>query len=59
MTDKEIFDSDYVETSPTESSTQENPTRTFLESGIQPKDIKRYGISKPQRIVIKAKISDG
>ncbi|HBP89195.1 MAG TPA: hypothetical protein DD706_16025 [Nitrospiraceae bacterium] len=57
MTEKKIFDPSYVEASPTESTSPESVTKNFLKNPIAQEDINRYGTSKPQRIVIRAKIS--
>jgi hypothetical protein len=53
----QIFDTNYVGDKSTEGSTSSSEIKKFLKSPISEEQIKRYGTSKPKRVVIKANIS--
>lgn len=56
----EMFDSSYVSTSETTKSVDsKSETKKFLKEPIKSEDIKMYGSSKPQRLLIRAQISNG
>ena len=55
-----IFDSTYVEPEKTTKNISNGSnTKKFLKEPINPNDMEQYGSSKPKRILIKAKISNG
>jgi len=57
---KDIFDSLYVEkSSGTVTSKPESGVKKFLKEPIDKQDMKKYGSSKPRRVVIKAQIKNG
>ena len=56
MTNK-IFDTSYVSEESTVGDKPVSSINNFLKSPISEEQIKRYGTSKPRRVVIKAKIS--
>lgn len=57
MNHSDIFDSKYVGGDPQPEKKSE--VKKFLKKPIDDEEIKKYGTSKPRRIIIRAKISDG
>jgi len=54
----EIFDIKYVESPRTiPVPGEESEEKKFLESPIKQDDIRKYGLSKPYRVIITAKIT--
>lgn len=56
----EYFDPSYVNSSgKTTQTKKKSETKTLLKETTNEEDMSRYGSSKPKRIVIKAKITNG
>lgn len=55
----DIFDSSYVDADSTFTQKRQSEFKKFLKQPVEEEDIKKYGSSKPKRIVIKAKIKNG
>ncbi len=56
----DIFDSSYVKSEKnTQASSDKSKTKEFLKETVKLEDMEKYGSSKPRRILIKAKISNG
>lgn len=56
----EIFDTDYVSTEQTKAVLPKtSEMKAFLKEPIAPDVMAKYGTSKPTRIIIKAKITNG
>jgi len=55
-----IFDAEYVNENQTEVQIEiKSGTKEFIKKPLNPDEMAKYGTSKPTRIVIKAKITNG
>ena len=60
MANEEIFDSSYVNsTDNTTPVKKQSVVKALLKDTTKEAEMSRYGTSKPKRIVIKAKITNG
>lgn len=60
MPNDDIFGSDYVNnTKDTTPTKKKSEVKSLLKESIKEEDMTVYGSSKPKRIVIKAKITNG
>ena len=56
----EIFDSDYVSVEQTKTDLpKSSEIKDFIKDPVEQDDMVKYGTSKPNRIIIKAKITNG
>jgi hypothetical protein len=53
----QIFDTHYISEQSTEGSESNSEIKKFLKNPISEEQIKRYGTSKPKRVVIRANTS--
>jgi len=60
MTNQNPFDKEYVGEMPSTAAPEPvSATKQFLKRPIEEQEIKRYGTSKPTRVVIRAKLING
>lgn len=60
MTKNDFFDSSYVSSvENTTSVKKQSEVKALLREATKKEEMSRYGTSKPKRIVIKAKITNG
>lgn len=60
MPNTDFFDSNYVNsTDNTNTLKKQSEVKTLLKETTKEKEMDRYGTSKPKRVVIKAKITNG
>jgi len=56
--DIDFFDNQYAGGKRTETAAQEkSKTKQFLAEALPTKDVKKYGISKPTRIVVRGRVA--
>ena len=59
-TDIEIFDNSYVSETDTKADIEKkSSTKEFIQEPLSTESMTEYGTSKPTRIIIKAKITNG
>lgn len=55
-----VFDKDYVGDAPsTVAPAPKSEMKSFLKQPVDQNELKRYGSSKPRRVVIRARLIDG
>ncbi|HEO1398273.1 hypothetical protein [Legionella bozemanae] len=57
MNNKDIFDTDYIDKTSTNTESEKSEMKKFLKSPITEKEFHNYGTSKPRRVIIRGKIS--
>lgn len=60
MNNQNPFDKEYVGGMPsTIAPESKSGTKQFLKEPVEPQELKRYGTSKPTRVVVRAKLIHG